>query len=136
MTTLADFLLARIAEDEADARLAVECFEGAGSPSWSLSADGEDVVNGIPTGVAELWGPREVGQHIARWDPPRVLADCEAKRRIVELLGGYDEGVYNALYDGPGSDCYDVVQTAAVRTLFAMALPYADHPDYREEWNL
>ena len=45
--------------------------------------------------------------------PPRPrAAECEAKRRIVE----------NA--QDPGDDLFVAI----------LALPYADHPDYREEW--
>ncbi|MDR7253693.1 hypothetical protein J2X46_002683 [Nocardioides sp. BE266] len=42
--------------------------------------------------------------------PDRVVAECEAKRLIVKRWGGHDP---------------------IIRLL---ALPYADHPDYREEW--
>jgi hypothetical protein len=51
----------------------------------------------------------------------RSLADCEAKRRIVRM------------HQPPticGWDCRD----GRCPTLRALALPYADHPDYREEW--
>ena len=49
---------------------------------------------------------------LARHDPARVLAECEAKRQIVQ----------NA--QDPGDDLFVAI----------LALPYADHPDYREEW--
>lgn len=81
MTTLTDFLLARIAEDEAD----------VADPAAAL--------------------------HYA---PDRVLAECEAKRRIVERHSGCDEVSY-----GDTSTCPDARD---------LALPYADHPDYRPEW--
>jgi hypothetical protein len=56
--------------------------------------------------------------HVARHDPARVLAECEAKRRIVDSEGSpYVEG-----------------HVPATRTLRFLALPYADHPDYRQEW--
>jgi hypothetical protein len=59
--------------------------------------------------------------HIARWDPARVLAECEAKRRIVELHGCY-HSCRSSDYAG---DC---------PTMDLVALPYASHPEYREEW--
>jgi len=110
MTDLAEFLLARIAEDETGARQAV----GDGPASWtarpywftaSLSAD----IPGVTTDELHL----DHAQHIARWDPARVLAECEAKRRVVMFMS--DE------YHEP-------------EVLGLLALPYADHPDYREEW--
>lgn len=63
--------------------------------------------------------------HIARHDPARVLADVEAKRRIVEEANLY-------LCDsGPGCGYRTKHGHNVLRLL---ALPYADHPDYREEW--
>ena len=63
--TLTEFLLARIAEDEAEARKA--------GPMWRNEWSAEDV---------------DVTLHIERHDPARVLAECEAKRRIVANHGG------------------------------------------------
>lgn len=94
--TLTGFLLARIAEDEAGARMA----------------------------------PRE-------WWSTRLLAECEAKRRIVDLhrpstdhgenfnpycVGCWEEGGEDG---APSFPC---------RTARYLALPYADHEDFREEW--
>ncbi|GLY87512.1 DUF6221 family protein [Actinoallomurus iriomotensis] len=60
--------------------------------------------------------------HIARHDPARVTSEIEAKRRILELFdasrGGREQG-------RPGW---------AEDVLRLLALPYAEHPDYRAEW--
>ena len=53
----------------------------------------------------------------------RVLAECESKRRIITLCG------VDPLQ--PGALLLRVQTDAVVRLL---ALPYADHPDYREQW--
>ncbi|MGZ4524215.1 MAG: DUF6221 family protein, partial [Mycobacteriaceae bacterium] len=63
--------------------------------------------------------------HIARHDPARVLAECEAKRRIVERYRvcepNYDEG--------------NRLETRVLDwTMRLLALPYADHPDYDPAW--
>ena len=65
-----------------------------------------------------------MAKHIARHDPARVLAECAAKRRIVVNLEEFrgesswdDEKNVNGLY-----------------LLRLLALPYADHPAYREDW--
>lgn len=119
--TITEFLLARIAEDEA-------------------------VANGY---TADQWGnPYSDGSTYdfdERFTPASVLAECEAKRRIVELhepCGYYgwrtpppvepkawycetcqcEDGVINDHYP-----CY----TAKV-----MAAVYAQHPDYDEAWAL
>src|SRR3954463_11187317 len=121
MPGLADFLLARIAEDEAVARAAVQTAERGGRDSWYWSNAGEAVfLDESSTPV--VWGDeqsRPAGNHIARHDPARVLAECEAKRRIVQLSS-----------DTPESERQGAL--GAVARL--LALSYADHRDYDEQW--
>jgi hypothetical protein len=65
---------------------------------------------------------------IGMWDPDRVLAEVAAKRAIVEIhYNGAPEH-----YTERCSPCDTVNEPC--RTLLALATPYADHPDYREEW--
>ena len=71
----------------------------------------------------------------ARW-----LAECDAKRRIVDLhvereyecsrcdTGYWDENDDGAEVYGARPEAYPC------ETLRTLALPYADHPDYRDEW--
>ena len=87
--TLTEFLLARIAEDEAMAR---------------HSLDGE--LECLPSLTTKRGDVLYVGVN-----PARVLAECEAKREILALSE-----------HGCGDD-YQRVQ-------HALAIPYADHPDY------
>lgn len=114
---LADFLLARIAEDEAVAR------EAAGVP-WEVIhwPNGSQVLVASAAIRDEKWRVGHLGHvatvehrhdvaHIARWDPARVLAECESKRRIVK-------------------------ETGWVTVMSLLAAPYASHPDYREEWKV
>jgi len=51
----------------------------------------------------------------------RVLAEVEPKRRIIEWAIEYMEGDY-----APWNET----------CLQLLALPYADHPDYRDEWRV
>ena len=107
MTDLAEFLLARIAEDEevvhhALAALDADRTEYAAriarrTGPWSTVTSSGHC--GIDT------GPRGTVEAI----PGRALAECDAKRRIVTECGW-------------------------VTVMELLALPYADHPDYREEW--
>ena len=113
--TLTEFLLARIAEDEAAANVA------------------------------------------HRESPARVLAECEAKRRIVEFHKSWPVLVQTPVtfepVDGtdPGHYTFRATQQIAWTTeqeyrerfgdeppagpvLRHLAAVYADHPDYREEW--
>ena len=97
MTTLPDFLLARIAEDERR----VEFVRGF------IPDEGDQ------------------GEYI---NPARVLAECEAKRRIVEASRSYHESDQDPDPDDPDGGW------ALSIALRALALPYADHTDWREEW--
>ena len=110
--TLTEFLLARIAQDEEAA---------------------EEVLQ---------WDVVAVSRH-------RLLAECEAKRRIIEEhkpLGEiydleqlvYAEASATCVTCGPGDSWqareYQGDYPFPCRTLTLLALPYAAHPDYREEW--
>jgi len=128
--TLTDFLLARIAEDEAVARSAAtqwQDFHGdAGYPTHGLYLDmGGGDMDRLPG---------EHAAHIARHDPARVLAGCAAKRRIIAMSdGGADFEAamptrgYAQPYHSPSAD-------VMTRTRQLLALPYGDHPDYDEAW--
>lgn len=101
--TLIEFLLARIAEDEVVARAALT--DGNSNQIWQV----QDWI--------EL--DAEVLAHVHRHDPHRVLAECEAKRRIVAMW--LDEARF------PDFDCgWEVLQM--------LARSYADHPDYCKDW--
>ncbi len=157
-TPLSDFLLARIAEDEALARDAAvysdyqlrQFVDGTGK--WGSGRGGPrqtQIVAGpfyvYMSNFAKAKRLDQVASHVAQHDPARVLAECEAKRRLVtevhfdrlaESHADDDE------YDVPWipecascscfSDC--VVYLENCTTLQLLALPYADHDDYREEW--
>jgi len=121
--TLTEFLLARIAEDEEDARAAdgtrwlhsdkVVTFEAFGP-------DGDYVDASSPISV----DTRDNGWHIVRWSPARVLAECKAKRRLLERASPEARTTAQLV----------AVAALADDALRLLALPYADHPDYREEW--
>lgn len=100
---LVEFLRARLDDDEAVAR----------------AAEGR---------VDELMGWIEVGipeaeRHVYRHDSARVLAEVDAKRRIVDGQADAD----------PHSG-YITATFTAEDALRLLALPYADHPDYDESW--
>jgi hypothetical protein len=81
----------------------------------ALAVKGHSVFDGtgIVTGRNEsVVVGSHVATHIARHDPARVLAEVEAKRQILDHLA-YE-------WSSP--------------ILRYLALPYAGHPAYREEW--
>lgn len=125
---LAEFLLARIAEDEAMART-------AGKPDTS-----GETLHGYTVSAAEDEGAPDAGvELIARFDPARVLAECEAKRKIVEV-----HETIAAFYPGctiETDPCCEVCSGGGeypgsfpCKTLRLLAAVYADHPDYRDGW--
>jgi hypothetical protein len=106
---LVEFLRARLDDDKRIAEAASE----PGGPHW-------------PNSDIEIRTPQM--EHARRHDPARVLAEVEAKRRIVEAFEADDN---RERYGGCGDDCEWKALDYALRLL---ALPYADHPDYRPEW--
>lgn len=126
--TLTEFLLARIAEDEATAR--------AATPSpWVGAFKQVTAEGGRPIATVASTGRAQDSHHIEAWEPARVLAQCERDWRIVELHAIYGRG------RGSCGTCTDrdyvgLVDEGPCDTLRLLALPYADHPDYRDEWRL
>ena len=119
--SITDFLLARITEDEAVARAAIE------------------------TTVPDKWeNSTQTGNYypadVAFWDsitPARILAECAAKRAIVELhkqSGIRWVGFPRA--DKQESYCVHDNHSSPCETLRALAAIYADHEDYQQEWSV
>jgi hypothetical protein len=123
MDDLAEFLAARLNEDEAAAKAA------GGDPWHGDTHSGlyhEDVRSQpgpFATGAYEVFTGGEEA-HILRHDPARVLREVAAKRAI---LGAY-ESQRAAQFNDPAvvDELRDVVQT--------LASVHSDHPDYRPEW--
>lgn len=127
---LVAFLRARLDEDEQAARDATPPQDplSAAPGHWNVHLESKDDGWAVED-ASGLWAavtgyPRGKAAHIARHDPARVLRDVEAKRRILnmELPGYYDNPYANGWDDAHGD------------VLYLLALPYADHPDYRQEW--
>ncbi|MCX4543759.1 DUF6221 family protein [Streptomyces sp. NBC_01565] len=144
---LINFLRDRLADDERAAQLMEKFYP---SP-WELSdrgwmarvvADGPAFREVIqledgpwkPTGEDVLW-LGDIIDHVSRHDPARVLAEVDAKRRIVALHSD-STGHSCSITDKTGYELNyaDVAGDEACTTLRLLALPYADHPDYRQEW--
>jgi hypothetical protein len=119
------FLRARLDEDEMAARAAAEA---AQTSVWMDGAEGS--VLGVG-GDMHLRGAvrsiDDIGPHIARWDPARVLAEVEAKRRIVD----WSESVEAKFAEAGLGEHANGTHMVFARWL---AEPYAEHPDYRPEW--
>jgi len=119
--TITEFLLARIADDEEVARRFRAGWIAAGVPADDLDLDFDTYSSHEYT---------EIGLGLGRW-----LAECKARRRIVELHE----------IDGPGAgsceictdrDYVGLVDEGPCDTLKALASVYADHPDFQDEWRI
>jgi hypothetical protein len=119
--TRTEFLLARIAEDERAARGTAEPFyerEAYSRRFDSFESDHSD-------------GDREF---VDRFNPTRVLAECEAKRRIVDLTIAAEQSM-ERLGDMPTIRALEEGRASLGREMCrALAAVYSDHPDYRQEW--
>lgn len=131
MITITEFLLARIAEDEAMACDALRPRYGSerdkaewlydGNPSGAFTAGAYTVGEASSWAKDDYQGGR-FARHIVNWDPARVLAECEAKRGIIDR---YENGDFEAWWADREYPNY---------VFPFLALPYADHPDYQDDW--
>jgi hypothetical protein len=132
--TLAEFLLARVDEDET---IALAAADDALDARWETSLDKRKVRT--PTSYFLVADVHRNGQleetddgavdHIALHDPRRVLAECEAKRRIVLRHGQHTDMDWQNIDDQTAGQWFEHQDILGL-----LALPYVTHPDYREEW--
>jgi hypothetical protein len=130
--TLTEFLLARIAEDEAVARQ-TNPHRYDEIDDWDAQTDAEDRWGRQPHGQQCGWGLGEgLSDKCKCGYPARVLVECEAKRRIVD----YREQCERDRDEAPreARDLFAARLLAFDATLRALALPYAGHPGYDEKW--
>lgn len=128
--TIVDFLLARIAEDEAVARAGISS-QADPENGWGLIEIQGFAGLSLSPHVGHIH-ERVQGEHVIRWHPARVLAECEAKRRIVAQHRPGKEGDTCEMCTSGGPDA----QGWPCDTVRYLAAVYADHPDYDLDWRL
>ncbi|HZZ48637.1 MAG TPA: DUF6221 family protein [Pseudonocardia sp.] len=128
---LADWLLAHIEQDEYRA----DALGAAGWGAGAMAGFGPCVISDtypdeFLLGLMEMSviavckgeDAHQKNDHIAHWNPRRVMAECVAKRQIVRHFRvALDRGTPTEI----------VVWHHALRIA---ALPYQQEPGYREEW--
>ncbi len=127
---LITFLRARLDEDERTARKAF-------ARPWIrhenvAGVHAGDAGEGLPfgTAIADCRRVRDGygvpnADHIARYDPARVLAEVEAKRQIVDE---YEKVAWVMIP-------WAIERATALQVaLKALTAAYADHPEYLKEW--
>jgi hypothetical protein len=151
MSSLVEFLKERIDEDEAAAQ---SCLSGLGlrPATWAnIGRPGGKGATQVRTDPPNRYGTTfpvaraadPEANHIARHDPARVLADCTARRRIIELhhdwTHTWEDGevtVGCAHCTWTGNDGMDYPSDGPCETLRLLAAPYADHADFDPGWGI
>lgn len=136
---LVTFLMARLDEDERDARANRGVFpspavEDNGAVWMHIRPGGNAVITRYlhPTegydDMAKLrsWADTETG-----WTQRRILAEIDAKRQIVKLHGRLDVASFCVTCDAPSGI---PGEPHGCPTLRLLAQPFAAHPEYQEEW--
>jgi hypothetical protein len=157
MTDIVEFIRARLDEDEQVAREASLANPGSAARHWAaVEVDEQSGQTGL---WGKVWGviPErvrgvvlartidvvpKVSTHIARHDPARVLRDVEAKRallaehspRMVLVMNGDGSGGHAPHCGRCSPSDPNHRQRHPCTSLRLLALPYSDHPDYRQEW--
>lgn len=108
-----EFLFARYAEEEATAKAAI-----SGQVDWKNGWGYEG--RALTPHVGIIHEPVQAA-HVVYWAPARVLADVEAKRRVVAAIEKHRDGEWG---DDPIHE----------RVLYALASAYSTHPDYSQRW--
>lgn len=153
MDDLIAFLRARLDECESAARAA---FSGQADPEngWGESRTHGYAGVTITPHVGHIHEDVQAA-HVVKWNPARVLADVAAKRQITEAYertaveereknrafmtalkrgdGGIETLRQIPLLQADHRDA-DGRKRGLALPVRLLALPYVDHPDYREEW--
>ncbi|BFP50005.1 hypothetical protein KCMC57_63730 (plasmid) [Kitasatospora sp. CMC57] len=137
------FLRARLNDTARKAQAAIRDGAARWHAELNREYDGYAVADEHGEPVAYNEGAPSIAQatHIAEHDPARVLAEVDAKRRIIDEHAD-DFGDCRVCAD-PATSSDDVdgnrdwsrtAKPSPCQTLRLLALPYAGHPDYRPEW--
>ncbi|GAQ52087.1 DUF6221 family protein [Streptomyces acidiscabies] len=127
---LAEFVRARLDEDERVAKALFDDPRPGRIARWEWCDDSSIRDRGTPHVILRVkftW-LREAA-HITRHDPARVLREVDAKRQMLAIHRPY--------VAEPGQACLGCaggIEWETCPVVRLLALPYADHPDYREEW--
>lgn len=122
MSDLVAFLRARLDEDEQIARDAA-----ARVNAWA-----PDLPPWETTRYLGKFGTN-LDHHITRWNPARVLAEVEAKRRIVDEVAPEMETI-EWVRDQEFATSSDPTEYQSTKLLRLLTSSYADHPDYDPAW--
>lgn len=114
-----------------DERVAQEAIADAHDDGrWTAGMGGgpAERIDGLGITIYDEGGhTAEQAEHIARWDPDRVLAEVNAKRALLKVIIEYEQTV-------SGDSGFTVGELADTSALLILAQPYAGQPGWQEEW--
>lgn len=127
-TDLIAFIRARLADDERIARATVP---------KGMRVDDTTAAWSVSEFKWALGGPDHFSfpddddiEHAVRQDPARALREVDAKRLLLRLV----LDLRAAYQDDPCNGARQSDNATASHILGILALPYADHSEYRQEW--
>ncbi|MFI6485188.1 DUF6221 family protein [Nonomuraea sp. NPDC050663] len=127
MSDLVGFLRDQLDEEERDAGLAMAAL----LPARMLTG-GEQVTVPVERVLRQL--PKELAQHIARHDPPAVLADVASRRQI---LADHRMTQAEAVTEDDSlfwEECRECGGEWPCRTVRRLAARYERLPGFKDEW--
>ncbi|MEV5571683.1 DUF6221 family protein [Spirillospora sp. NPDC052269] len=119
------FLRTRFDEDDDLARRS----DGDGCGQWIANGWTVDFCQSDISGFHPT-----IAKHVARHDPERVLREVAAKRRTLDRHSRSSTANGPKLPRGNRNHCRYDGKAWPCPDLLDLALPYADHPDYRPGW--
>ncbi len=105
-------------------------------------ARGVDIVEFLSERITEdeavartLLSDRAVSKSGA-WYEQRLLLECEAKRRLIRIVESARQSALAAMVSDTGPELGWVPQSLEwmEQSLYALALPYYDHPGFEQDW--
>lgn len=101
-----------------------------------------DVVEFLSARIAEdeavarkLLQDRTVSES-GKWYEWRLLRECEAKRTLIGIIEAARQAALATMVSNPSGSTQWIPEAIEWTTLSlnALALPYSDHPDFRDDW--
>ena len=143
MSGVEQFLLSRIAEDENTATALLKDLAGQVQEEYAGAVDERGPMTPARLLSAQMWAHYDgqtkrrsfaKGQQIAQLaSPGRVLAECAAKRAIIESYQNVCKQAEKT-NDLPNQLVLEGMQTGLHMALVALTYPYKDHTDHKKEW--
>lgn len=72
-----------------------------------------------------------------KWYEHRLLLECEAKKRVIRIVESARQTALATMVSDPFEEESRWIPEAiewTTRSLKALALPYAEHPDFEQDW--